>query len=301
MSFLKKLFTKKVHVVTHNGAFHADDIFAVALLDLVHDGHIRVTRTRDENVIAQGDIVVDVGMKYDTATHRYDHHQTEGAGDRGDGIPYSGCGLIWKHFGRTIVPNFIAWSLIDTELIRQIDASDNALQLFTSAKVPEDYWDFDKILKTFNPKDRNSKQADIEFAKAVQFVKRFLRSYFAKVADQIAFWAIAEQAYTAAKDKRIIVLPEGGSWVTPIIAKKEPLFVLFPTQDKKGWAIRGVPLDKASFEVRKPLPENWRGKKDADFISVSGVATAKFCHRTGYMAITGTFEDAMLLANKALQ
>ncbi len=301
MSAFLNLFKKKVHVITHNGTFHADDIFAVAILDLVHGGNIRVTRTRDEKIIAKGDIVVDVGMKYDAVYHQYDHHQTEGAGDRGDGIPYSGCGLIWKHFGRKIVPDFIAWSLVDTELIRQIDASDNAMQLFTSTKVADDYWDFDRILKTFNPKDRNSKQANIEFAKAVQFVKKFLRSYFVKVADQIAFWSTVEQAYAAAKDKRIVVLSEGGSWATPIIAKKEPLFVLFPTQDKKGWVIRGVPLDKASFDVRKPLPESWRGIKDSDFISVSGVATAKFCHRTGYMAVVGNFEDAMQLVNKALQ
>lgn len=301
MSFLTKLFTKKVHVVTHSGSFHADDIFAVALLDLVHDGHIRVTRTRDEDVIARGDMVVDVGMKYDAARHRYDHHQTEGAGDRGDGIPYSGCGLIWKHFGRTIVPDFIAWSLIDMELIRQIDAADNGVKLFTSTKVDTECWSFNHIFKIFNPKDRNSKQADIEFAKAVQFVKNFLRAYFAKVTEQVAFWPIVEHAYMIAKDKRVIVLPDGGSWSTPLLSKKEPLFVVFPSEDKKSWIVTGVSLDKASFEVRKPLPESWRGKRDADFISVSGVATAKFCHRMGYMAIVGNFEDAMQLVNKALQ
>ncbi len=301
MSFLKKLFTKKVHVVTHNGGFHADDIFAVALLDILYDGHIRVTRTRDENMIATGDIVVDVGMVYDAAKQRFDHHQTEGAGDRGDAIPYSACGLVWKHFGRQIVPDVAAWTLIDTELILQIDASDNGYTLFTSTKVSDDYWDFDKILKTFNPQDRFSKYTDVEFVYAVAFAKKFLRAYFAKVADQISFWNVVEHAYSTATDKRIIVLPEGGSWITPILAKKEPLFVLFQTQDKKGWSVRGVPLDKASFEVRKPLPESWRGKKDADFVSVSGVATAKFCHRTGYMAIAGTFDDAMQLVNKALQ
>ncbi len=298
---LRNLFKKKINVVTHNGAFHADDIFAVALLDIVHDGNISITRTRDQKIIDKGDVVVDVGMVYDVSKRRFDHHQAEGAGDRGDGIPYSACGLVWKHFGYQIVPDVAAWTLIDTELILQIDASDNAVQLFTSTKVADDYWDFDKIFKTFNPKDRLSKRADVEFARAVMFAKKFLRAYFTKVADQISFWGVVEHAYTTATDKRIIVLPEGGSWVTPIVAKKEPLFVVFQTQDKKGWAVRGVPLDKASFEVRKTLPESWRGKKDIDFVSVSGVATAKFCHRTGYMAITETFEDAMQLVNKALQ
>ena len=47
-------------VATHNGKFHADDVFAVATLSLVFASEIQVCRTRDEVTIATADIVVDV-------------------------------------------------------------------------------------------------------------------------------------------------------------------------------------------------------------------------------------------------
>ena len=47
-------------IVTHDGSFHADDVFAVAtLLKLFPDAN--VIRTRDTSVIERADVVVDVG------------------------------------------------------------------------------------------------------------------------------------------------------------------------------------------------------------------------------------------------
>ena len=47
-------------IVTHDGKFHADDVFAVATLLLVFPG-ATVTRTRDEGLIKGADAAVDVG------------------------------------------------------------------------------------------------------------------------------------------------------------------------------------------------------------------------------------------------
>lgn len=67
-----------------------------------------VIRTRDESVLAQCDIIVDVGAVYDPARHRYDHHQ----GTFKDTFPehsirLSSAGLIYKHFGRQILEELI--------------------------------------------------------------------------------------------------------------------------------------------------------------------------------------------------
>ena len=74
-------------IITHSGSFHSDDIFAVATLQL-HFGveNVEVIRTRDEEIIASGDIVVDVGGVYDAEKQRFDHHQN-GAPVRDNGIP----------------------------------------------------------------------------------------------------------------------------------------------------------------------------------------------------------------------
>ncbi len=297
---LKNLFKKKINVVTHSGTFHADDIFAVALLDLVNDGNISITRTRDQKIIDKGDVVVDVGMVYDVAKNRFDHHQSGGAGDRGDGIPYSACGLVWKHFGRKLLPNIAEWSMVDQDIIRHIDAGDNGYESFYSEKLDDHAWDFDKIFKTFNPHSKNPALLDAQFKKLVTFTKTFLQTYFVKVAEKIAFWDSVEKAYLDATDKRILVLPAGGSHRKPLLNKPEPLFVIFPDSGSTNWIVSAVSLDKATFAVRKKFPENWRGKKGDDFISVSGDAGASFCHNNGHMVVATSFESAMSLTQKAL-
>src|SRR5262245_18170119 len=93
---------KKLKVITHDGSFHADDIFASAALTILFKKRgekFEIVRTRDESVFPTGDYVYDVGSIYDEEKNRFDHHQPGGAGDRGDGIPYSSFGLIWKKHG----------------------------------------------------------------------------------------------------------------------------------------------------------------------------------------------------------
>ena len=58
-------FSKKKIVVTHNGTFHADDIFSAATLSILLDGKIKIIRTRDAEIISKADYVFDVGGEYD--------------------------------------------------------------------------------------------------------------------------------------------------------------------------------------------------------------------------------------------
>lgn len=79
---------KAVRVITHNGAFHADEVFAVALLDLVRKnkwkfgGHEMMILNRSRNLeeIAKykeeepETFILDVGGKYDPDNFCFDHH-----------------------------------------------------------------------------------------------------------------------------------------------------------------------------------------------------------------------------------
>ncbi|MCP5078559.1 MAG: MYG1 family protein, partial [Psychromonas sp.] len=51
-------------IVTHDGNFHADDVFSIAALKCVFPS-FNLIRTRDAEIIKQGDIVLDVGGEYD--------------------------------------------------------------------------------------------------------------------------------------------------------------------------------------------------------------------------------------------
>ena len=87
-----------ITIATHNGNFHADDVFSIAALKNIFPA-FNLVRTRDLEVIGKADVVIDVGGIYDPETGRFDHHQRGGAGERENGIPYSSFGLVWKKYG----------------------------------------------------------------------------------------------------------------------------------------------------------------------------------------------------------
>ena len=51
-----------LNIVTHDGTFHTDDVFACATLSLAFQGReIEIIRSREQARIDTADIVVDVG------------------------------------------------------------------------------------------------------------------------------------------------------------------------------------------------------------------------------------------------
>lgn len=67
-----------VVIGTHNGGFHCDEALAISMLRLLPQYRDSpIVRTRDPDLLAKCDIIVDVGAQYDPPTHRYDHHQRE--------------------------------------------------------------------------------------------------------------------------------------------------------------------------------------------------------------------------------
>ncbi len=66
-------------VVTHDTAFHADEVIAVALLRQA-GFQFEITRTRDPKILGEAIadnniLVLDVGGVYDPAMLNFDHHQ----------------------------------------------------------------------------------------------------------------------------------------------------------------------------------------------------------------------------------
>ena len=119
---------KVITVGTHNGEFHADEIFALSILKKIYS-NMKIIRTRDREKLKRMDFRVDVGNKYNSKTNDYDHHQKEFDLKRKNGIPYASAGLVWKHFGEKLVNSREAFDYIDGKLIQPIDAEDNGFNL----------------------------------------------------------------------------------------------------------------------------------------------------------------------------
>ena len=77
------------------------------------------------------------------------------------------------------------------------------------------------------------------------------------------------------------------------------LFVITPS-NRGGYNIHTIPRDKTTHETRLDFPKEWGGLMDKELQEITGVETARFCHKELFLATAGTREDAYKMANLAI-
>jgi uncharacterized UPF0160 family protein len=282
-------------IVTHNGNFHADDVFSIAALKNIYHS-FNLIRTRDISVINKADIVIDVGGKYDPDAGRFDHHQRGGAGERENGIPYSSFGLIWQKYGLAICDNNqeVANS-VDTGLVSTIDAIDCGHAEGISQGIS-----LSQTISMFNPTWQEDSNFDSNFDEAVDFASRVLARFIASASGGINAKDIVAKAIEDAQDKRVIVLNKYTPWKRTVHAlSEEALYMIYPSSSGQ-WRIQTVPVEPGSFEDRKPLPLKWAGLSDKALQEVTGIKDAMFCHNGLFIAGAESFDGTMKMASIAL-
>lgn len=282
-------------IVTHNGNFHADDVFSVAALKTLFPSS-NLIRTRDSEKIADADIVVDVGGEYDTDTDRFDHHQRGGAGERDNGIPYSSFGLIWKKYGEEICQgNKDIAKAVDSGLVSAIDALDCG-----HVEGVYDGISLSQTISMFNPTWQEDSDFDACFDQAVDFATRVLKRFIASANGGISAKEIVAKAVEKAEDPRVIVLEKYTPWKRTVHAlSEEALYVVYPSQTGQ-WRIQTVPVELGSFEDRKSLPKQWAGLSDNALQEVTNIDDAMFCHNGRFIAGAESFESTMKMADIAV-
>lgn len=195
-------------VITHNGSFHPDDVFAVATLQL-HLGkdELTVIRTRDESVIETADWVVDVGGVYDVAAQRFDHHQI-GAPVRDNKIPYAAFGLVWKHLGEKIAGSKDAADSIEERIAQQIDAGDNGITLYKTNEYDVSPYELYNVVGSFKPVWGSSTTDDEAFMQAVDFARELLVRTIAHAQAGVQMRELVQLGYESAEDKTILEFDE---------------------------------------------------------------------------------------------
>ncbi len=301
-------FKKTISVCTHNGSFHADEVFACATLSIWADKNgykLKIRRSRDPEIIEKSDIVVDVGMVYDPENGRFDHHQKGGAGTRPNGIPYASFGLVWKHYGEMICDSAEVASIIDNKLVVPVDAKDNGVTIIKSVYPGvEEYSITRDIIVAFRKswKDKLS-QNDVNFVEILNFAKTILLkeidSQTALLEGKDMFIKMIEM-YGA---NEITVIDKDVPW-EELTATKYPQikYMIYPEPETDSWCIE-TPRDNVyMYETNRVLfPDNWRGLRDEYLVKVSGVKDAIFCHKGGFFAVAKTKEGAIEMAKKSLQ
>ncbi|MEI6894345.1 MAG: MYG1 family protein [Colwellia sp.] len=283
-------------IVTHNGNFHADDVFSIAALSVIFSA-FKLVRTRDLDVIGKADIVIDVGGEYDPEAGRFDHHQRGGAGERDNGIPYSSFGLIWKKYGLAICQgNQEVANSVDRELVSMIDAIDCGHVEGITQGVS-----LSQTISMFNPTWQEDSHFDSCFEEAVSFATRVLARFIASANGGISAKVIVSEAIESATDPRVIVLEKYIPWKRTVHALSDvALYIVYPSPSGQ-WRIQAVPVEPGSFEDKKSLPSVWAGLSDKALQEVTGIGDAMFCHNGLFIAGTESFDSIMEMATMALQ
>lgn len=296
MSFLN-IFKKKKILITHDGTFHADDLFATATLSILNKGNIKIIRTRDVKMFEKGDYLYDVGGENDEEKNNFDHHQKGGGGVRPNGVPYASFGLVWKKYGEQICGGKEIAKKIEDKLVCSIDANDNGINLF-DVKGEVAPYTLQDILFSFRPSWKEEQDFDKIFTKLVKFAVDIINREIIKTRDELEAELFIRSAYEKAEDKRIIILDGNYPWGEIIDQYKEPLYIV--SMKNNLWRVEAVRKEKYGFETRKPFPESWAGKRDDELSSVTGVSDATFCHNGRFLSVAKSKESAIKLAEKAL-
>lgn len=307
-------------IATHSGKFHADDVWAVTVLDTVFPG-CELIRTRDAARIREADFAVDVGGIWDPAAGRFDHHQKGFEGARESGVEYASAGLVWKEYGARCVEQVargagydisselarqIAWA-IDSDLVQYLDMSDTG-----AARNAPGSFGLSAVISGFNPTWIDEERAgdasaaeDLRlerFRRAMQFISEILAN---AVKYRIGAVLSVEQVRQSQllEGGKVLFLKNAALPWSALVRNEMPtvLFVLSHSVYEQRYMVHTVPAAADSFEARKDLPRAWAGLQGEELAAVTGVPDAIFCHNNVFIAAAASFEGALKLARLALE
>lgn len=262
---------------THGGVFHADDVFATALLLLLNP---EIEIIRGFQVPEDFD-----GIVYDIGFGVFDHHQQQRR-VRENGIPYAAFGLLWEAFGTEILEKEDA-EAFDKEFVQPLDYSDNTGEENMLALMIAD----------FNPtwKEKGKKSEDA-FMQAVGMATQILKNRFLQIlAEREAERIVAEEI--AKSDGKILILKRALPWKKALIGSGI-VYVIYPS-NRGGFNVQAVP--DAEGRLVKAFSGEWRGKTGAELEDITGVDGFRFCHMSGFLCSADTLEAAVRIAEIAFE
>jgi len=298
-------FKDKIRVATHNGSFHADEVFALATLSLWAEAEgkvLEIARTRDEAEIAKAQIVVDVGMQYDPEKGRFDHHQKGGAGEHTNGVPYASFGLVWKQYGEELCGLETA-DYIEQKLVLPIDARDNGINISKDLiEGVKEYTSID-LLYSFRPTWQDPiEKMEQNFKEYLEVAKKILSNEIRISKSTLVGEKIVKEEIKMQSDSPILILDEDLPWERVVIPYKGIKLVIYPRPRANQFFAEVTRDDLTDYKSnRAQFPNNWRGLRGGELEEISGVKGAVFCHRGGFLAVANSREGALQMAQMALQ
>lgn len=294
MGLLEQIKKPNAKAFTHSGKFHADDVFSSALLLYLNP---QITITRGNRVPEGYD-----GIVFDIGRGRYDHHQRDSR-VRENGVPYAAFGLLWEELGSGILGETLA-QRFDEEFVQPLDKNDNTGEKNELASLIGNFnpvWDETEAADGVTEEKRD-RGLSVGFLRAVQVAGMVLENKFVRYradarADEKINQVLAMQE-TQGGDARILVLPE----FVPCqkrLKETDIAFVIFPS-NRGGYCIQ--PQKKPdSMNYKCSFPKHWLGLENEELQKATGLASAGFCHKGGFLMTVGDEADAIRACEISLE
>lgn len=288
-------------IVTHNGQFHADEVFAYTLLNTIFPDN-KLVRTRDANIIEKADIVIDVGFTYNPDKDRFDHHQEDCNETFTDDILISSAGMVYKKYGVSYLKTILGVENISEELyldfyknlVEEVDAIDNGLKQnndkfsintgisrmiarFNSDKVFDNDIQFNKFMEAVKYTEYVSKIIIMElYSKDTMFAEEYKRisllidenndkQYIIVDFDCLNWYKCVNKYYNKNTYKDII------NWII--------------YKDNENWRIRTINYESKKLKDEKYLRDNVNNKDEILFV-----------HKANFIASASTLETIVEIA-----
>ena len=278
MELLEEIKKKDAKAFTHGGKFHADDVFSSALLLYINP----------EIVISRGNKVPEDfdGIVFDIGRGRYDHHQKDSR-VRENGVPYAAFGLLWEELGKEILGEELA-EKFDEAFVQPLDNNDNTGEKNELAT----------LIGNFNPPWDAKGGSDEAFFQAVSVAGMILENKFERYRGNARADQRVEQVLKGHDQKdRILVLPEFIP-CQKALTETEIAFVIFPS-NRGGYCIQPQKREY-SMNYKCSFPSQWLGLEGEELVKETGLSSAGFCHKGGFLMTVGELEDAKAACQKAL-
>ena len=285
-------------VVIHGGVFHADDVAVVALLQSA--GYTlpveRKFKVSEEELADPAILVADIGGNHNPALNNFDHHQ--------DKNMQAACVLFYDSFvledtGNELEGNREVFEKFKKDFLEPISDAD-------CGRGNGGDLSFSKVVVLFNPGPEASEETRMAaFDEAVAFMLKAMEKSMARCKEIVESKRAVLDADTAVNGK-VLVLDKFVPWDEHVYSRPDQedlLYVIFPSL-RGGFCIQQVPVEAGSFEGRKPLPEEWAGKRGDDLKELVGLdesGSATFCHPGRFICGAETLEDALKLAELAVK
>ena len=272
--------------ITHNGVFHADEVFATALLSMIMEVKLFRTRALSAQDKASDIIMYDVGGVYDIKINAYDHHQRSFEEKRDDGIKYSSFGLLWNRYKKDVLLENncqdayleACFSDIDNKLVKWIDGRDNG-QLPLSEEVTVSY-----IISGFNPGwDEEGADGDTCFIKAVDFAYTVLSNLIKSVISKYRAIDIVEDKISKSSNQVLSLGKYITNWQITVLKSENPkakrlLYGTYLSVDGEFCIVAIPPSTEETNKQRQPFPKEWAGFGGEKLEEITGIKGVKFCH-----------------------